>query len=105
MPAAELQATTPATSAAEPAKSARIPIAHPLRSVCRVFVYRACRRRSAGGIKGQLYQRISLRWATMTTRASVSHVNLPIRGGYVLTIGSDRDIHGGRAHVRASAKA
>jgi 5-methylthioadenosine/S-adenosylhomocysteine deaminase len=36
----------------------------------------------------------------MTSRASVSHVNLLIRGGYVLTMDSAGDIPGGDVHIR-----
>ena len=36
----------------------------------------------------------------MTTRASVSPVNLLIRGGYVLTMDSLGDLAGGDVHVR-----
>jgi 5-methylthioadenosine/S-adenosylhomocysteine deaminase len=36
----------------------------------------------------------------MTSRASVSHVNLLIRGGYVLTMDSVGDIPGGDVHIR-----
>src|ERR1700691_3722242 len=36
----------------------------------------------------------------MTSRASVAHVNLLIRGGYVLTMDSAGDVPGGDVHVR-----
>jgi 5-methylthioadenosine/S-adenosylhomocysteine deaminase len=48
----------------------------------------------------QLYQRGPLGWATMTSRASVSAVNLLIRGGYVLTMDAGGDIAVGDVHVR-----
>jgi cytosine/adenosine deaminase-related metal-dependent hydrolase len=47
----------------------------------------------------QLYQRGPLGWATMTSKASVSAVNLLIHGGYVLTMDAAGGIPG-EAHVR-----
>ena len=88
--------TMPAVNAADPAKSDRIRFATftPFR-ICHMALAE-----ESQSYRGQLYQRAQLSCATMTTRASVSDVNLLIRGGYVLTMNSAGDIPGGNVHTK-----
>ena len=92
---AELQATTPTSSTAEPAKSARIPIAHRSISVPRVDIAPdVCAR--AAERPGIAISARPLLCAIMTTLAFVSDGNFLISDGYFRARDPDADMPGGR---------